>query len=260
MDKDDQLLIAQTEDRTGQCVSRSMVTAGTFLDMHQQSVLRNYYAGKRTECRLAYYGGYSDAERVVCFCLPDYVAEGYEDEYYADVLKVIRVSHSRRAVAGASGRELKHGDYLGSVLGLGITRESVGDILVRDDGADIVVLAGVSEFILNELKTVGRSAVEVAEEAIGNIIIPEREYEEFTDSVASLRLDNVVSAAFKIQRSQAQEAIKEGIVFVNSVEALKPDRDVSEGDTLVLRHKGKVVLSEVGGVSRKGRTFVKFRK
>ena len=78
------------------------------------------------------------------------------------------------------------------------------------------------------------------------------------DTVASLRLDNVVSSAFALSRAKAAEAIRRGIVSVNSVEALKVDQEVSEGDRIVLRGKGKAVLTEAGGRSRKDRIIVNF--
>ena len=259
MDREEQLLIAQVEDKISQCQSWSSVTATSFLDMHEQSVVRSHFGKSKLGCRLKFYGGYADAERAVCFCLPDYVGEDDEEEYYADSISVVRVSHSKRASAGSSGRALRHGDYLGSVLGLGIKRETVGDILVRDDGADIIVLKEIVPFLLSEYSSVGRSIVSTEEAALSDLIVPEREYEVFSDTVASLRLDNVISSAFRVSRSGAQDAIRQGLVFVNGIESYKADAGVNEGDVLVLRHKGRVILDEVGGTSRKGRTYLKFR-
>jgi len=78
------------------------------------------------------------------------------------------------------------------------------------------------------------------------------------DTVASLRLDNIVSSAFALSRAKAAEAIRRGIVSVNSMEALKVDQEITEGDRIVLRGKGKVVLAETGGRSRKDRIIVTF--
>ena len=78
------------------------------------------------------------------------------------------------------------------------------------------------------------------------------------DTVASLRLDSIVSSAFALSRAKAAEAIRRGIVSVNSVEALKVDQEISEGDRIVVRGKGKAVLAEAGGRSRKDRVIVTF--
>ena len=76
------------------------------------------------------------------------------------------------------------------------------------------------------------------------------------DTVASLRLDNVTASAFSLSRAKAAEAIRGGIVFVNSAQCEKPDMQVTEGDKLVLRGKGKAYLRQVGGRTRKDRIAI----
>jgi RNA-binding protein YlmH len=80
------------------------------------------------------------------------------------------------------------------------------------------------------------------------------------DTVASLRLDNVIASAFSLSRAKAAEAIRSGIVFVNSIQSEKPDMQVDEGAKLVLRGKGKAYLRVVGGRTRKDRLFVEIEK
>lgn len=80
------------------------------------------------------------------------------------------------------------------------------------------------------------------------------------DTVASLRLDNIVSSAFGLSRAKAQEAIKRGIVFVNSLEQTKVDAQIDEGDKIVLRGKGKVLVKEIGNRTRKDRIFMEFER
>ena len=72
----------------------------------------------------------------------------------------------------------------------------------------------------------------------------------------SLRLDAVCSKIFNIQRSEASKAIEGGIVFINGALCTKPDKAVSQGDKIVMRGKGKGTLTEIGGTSKKGRTFI----
>ena len=76
------------------------------------------------------------------------------------------------------------------------------------------------------------------------------------DTVASLRLDNVIASAFQLSRAKAADAIRAGIVFVNSMQVEKPDMQVEEGSKLVLRGKGKAFLREVGGRTRKDRITI----
>ena len=86
--------------------------------------------------------------------------------------------------------------------------------------------------------------------------VPEQRSVMVKDTVASLRLDNVISSAFSVSRAKAADAIRSGLVFVNSIQSEKPDMQVDEGAKLVLRGKGKASLREVGGRTRKDRIFI----
>lgn len=246
--KEDKIMLAAAADRLRQCEEQYIPVRTDFLDMHQRSLVENMLKEERYECRAEFFGGYDDAERVVCCFLPEY-ASAQEDSGLA----VARVTVS------PGGRQLTHRDYLGSLLGLGIKREKTGDIIVRPDGADIVIAEELSDFILFNYDKAGRTSLSVEILPIDQLYITEKRFRESEDTVASLRLDNVISSAFGISRSRAAEAIKKGIVFVNNIECLKVDKDVTEGDKLVLRGKGKAYLTEIGGISRKGRVYVKFR-
>lgn len=95
---------------------------------------------------------------------------------------------------------------------------------------------------------------------MSELIVPEIDRKIVTDTVASLRLDNIVASAFGLSRGRAAEAIKGGIVFVNHVEVIKADAAVSEGDQITLRGKGKARLAEIGGRSRKDRIYVQIER
>lgn len=265
--KEDNFLLGQIEDKISQCENKYIVTCTGFLDSHQQSLARIYCRknhvpvfdraseraaseeGRLPACRTRFYGGYDDAERVILINLPDYAF--VEDD---DPLTVIRAS------VPAGSRPLTHRDYLGSLVGLGIKRDLLGDILVRSDGADIIVLADIADFILMNYCKAGRTSLSLEQVPVRELIVPETERKVITDTVASLRLDNIVASAFGLSRGKAAEAIKGGIVFVNHVEVTKADAAVSEGDQLTLRGKGKARLAEIGGRSRKDRLYIQIER
>ena len=238
MTKDDRYLEGLIEDKIERCRSRYSPEYTTFLDAHQQSVARKLVsrtaAGDVTFC---FYGGYDDADRVIFMALPDYITA----EEAAPFALISR-------------------DYLGSLTGLGIKRELTGDILVRDDGADIIVMEEIGEFIMTNYAKAGRTALLLARAPLSELMIPEKKVTVVRDTLASLRLDNVVASAFGLSRTKAAEAVKRGIVFVDSIEAVKPDMQVEEGSKVVLRGSGKVYLKEIGGKSRKDRIYVTFEK
>ena len=120
-------------------------------------------------------------------------------------------------------------------------------------GADIIVEAEIAEFIELNYDKAGRTNLETEVLPISELHREPVRLESRHDTVASLRLDSIVASAFRLSRAKAAEAIRRGLVSVNSAEALKTDMEVEEGDRIVLRGQGKVILAEVGGATRKDR-------
>ena len=251
MTKDD-LIKARIEDHITQCRDGFYVTSTGFLDSHEQSVagsIARHAPGVRT----LMYGGYGDAERRMLVCIPSEMPLSDEDAAEG-LIEVLRVSKP------AGSRALTHRDYLGSILALGIERRLIGDILVRDDGADIFVVPEISAYLLREYTQAGRCPLRTETVPPEDALIPPQRTEMISDTVSSVRLDSIVSAAFRISRGKAAEAVRAGLVSVDHAECLKPDARVDTGSSIVLKGRGKAVLEEVGGESRKGRTRVKIKK
>ncbi len=245
--KEDKMLLAGAEDKFQQCCQQYRITHTNFLDLRQRSMVekrcREITRGMES-ARCVFYGGYEDAERTVAAFLPDYAEE-------TDCpLSVIRIK------VPTGGRPLTHRDYLGSLTGLGIKREMMGDILTYEGGADVIVLEEIKDFILLNYSKAGRTTLAVEDIPLAELHIPEQKTVAVKDTVASLRLDNVISSAFSLSRAKAADAIRAGIVFVNSAQCEKPDMQVDEGDKLVLRGKGKAYLRQVGGRTRKDRISI----
>ncbi len=250
----DELLLARLEDKINQAADNYMLAAGDFLDMHQRKIASDYCKSRKLPVDYLFYGGYEEAERCMPVFLPDYATM----EDIVDLVRVIRVTVPK------GGRALTHRDYLGSLLALGLDREVTGDILVRQPdgktggGADIIVETGVAEFIGMNYDKAGRTNLSVEILPIDKLETGTQNIVQKHDTVASLRLDNIVASAFALSRAKAAEAIRRGVVSVNSMEALKVDQEIGEGDRIVLRGKGKAVLAEVGGKSRKDRIIITF--
>ena len=249
--KDDKMLLARAEDKLQQCLQQYRTTYTNFLDLHQRSLVEGLWkelsrGAQDTKC--AFWGGYEDAERTIAAFLPDYADE-------TDCpLSVIRIK------TPSGGRKLTHRDYLGSLTGLGLEREMIGDILTYENGADVIILEEISDFLMLNYSKAGRTTLQLEAVPVSDLHVPEQRTVMVKDTVASLRLDNVIASAFSLSRAKAAEAIRSGIVFVNSIQSEKPDMQVEEGCKLVLRGKGKAYLREVGGRTRKDRIFVAIEK
>ncbi len=255
----DELLLAQLEDKINQADERYMLVAGDFIDTHQRRIAGDYLRSRRLPVKVLFYGGYEEAERCMPVFLPDYIEmpeEGVPEEV-RELLRIVRV----RVPKG--GRQLSHRDYLGSLLSLGLDREVTGDILVRksDDrsggGADIIVQAEIADFVEMNYSKAGRTNLSVEVLSIDRLDRGSVSIEQKQDTVASLRLDSVCASAFGISRAKAAEAIRRGIVSVNSVEADRVDMAVHEKDKIVMKGKGRAVLDEIGGTGRKERIRIR---
>ena len=255
--RDDRILLSRMEDLLEICKNQYRITHSEFLDLRRRSLVQSRMAQKFGH-RGGFYGGYEDAERVIAVFLPDYTEEATPADHFAaepedNPLTVLRLTKKKGAPP------LSHRDYLGSLMGLGIRREVTGDILVREDGADVIVLRSMAEYIINNLSQAGRSSLTVTAVPIEKIIVPEQEVREKNVSVASLRLDNVLGAAFGLSRAKSLDAVRSGIVFVNGTEIVKPDYSIHEGDKIVLRHRGRVIVRSTGGRTGKGRIHITLR-
>ena len=133
MTADDKLLLARIEDKARQCSENSMITNSVFLDMHERSVVAEMRL-QYSDVKMIFYGGFEEAERTVAVFLPEYIdaadsdeLRAYFDENPADnPLSVIRLEKDKFSPA------LSHRDYLGALMGLGIRRETTGDITVEE--------------------------------------------------------------------------------------------------------------------------------
>ena len=239
MTKEEQYLISHAHDKYNECINKNMITATGFLDMHEQTVLAN----ERFSGRFMFFGGYEDAERKILCFLPDYL----EEPEGLSVLKAVYRGH----------KKLTHRDFLGSLMSLGIKRENIGDIIVSDNGAQIIIKDEIGEFLLTNLASAGRATLALELLPVSELVLSKAEVKEVLKTVASLRLDSVVAAIFNISRTQSCGFIAAGKVFLNSQEVLKPDKPICEGDKLTLRSKGKAVITSASGTSKKGRVILK---
>ena len=244
--REDKILLGRIEDKMAQCDSYYSATHTGFLSLHERSIASRMLLQSASITR-CFEGGYEEAERTVCVFLPDYA--NIADENPLCLIRATKKSGSN---------QLTHRDYLGSLVGLGIERSVIGDILVNENGADIICLEEISEFIMLHYMAAGRTELTLEKLPITDLEVTDTNFKEVTDTIASLRLDNVISSAFKMSRSKAVASISKGIVFVNNVEISKSDFKVNHGDKLVVRGLGKCKLAEVGGRSRKDRIYVTY--
>ncbi len=160
--------------------------------------------------------------------------------------------------AGWNGQfaRLTHRDVLGAVMGLGIERELIGDILPAPDTAKIICDAKIADFLIQNLTMIGAVGVEVQPGDVAEITPREERTKEIRATVASLRLDSVVAAGFGISRSRAADDIAADKVKLNWQSAGSASKMIKAGDVLSMRGRGRVEVTEVRGQTKKGRTVI----
>lgn len=151
---------------------------------------------------------------------------------------------------------LTHRDFLGAVLGLGIRREMVGDVICRgDDTAYIVLNADLGQYVCQNLQEVGRYSIAVNKIELEELDkeLPPRRIKEIKGTVPSMRIDVVAGLGFGLSRSKIAPLIKGGQVKVNYQMVHQPSRQVSVGDMISLSGKGRIEVVSSPGETRKGR-------
>ena len=197
---------------------------------------------------LSAFGGHADAERKMLVYLPEYLEE---DSLYGEdaPLCCLRATFFE-------ADSLSHRDFLGALMGAGIARETVGDICVGKGCCDFFVTAEIAPYILQNFLSVGRTRVHISRIPLKDARIPEPEVKEIKDTVASLRLDSIISSGFRIGRSLAAQHIHAGKAAIDGLPCEKPDKTVSEGMKISVRGLGKIKLHAINGTTKKDRISV----
>lgn len=251
-ESEEKILLARVLDKLEETAQKNIPESTRFLNERQQTAVErmlNHLGNPRH----FYYGGYEEAQRTVLIFLPDYLEPEQMIQGDQCPLAFVRAEYMSEGV-------LSHRDFLGSLMGAGIKRESIGDILVSEDRCDFVVLKEILPYLLANFESVGRVKVKTAAISAEMLKVPEEKFVLIKDTVASLRLDNVVSAGFMISREKAGDMVKAGRVALNFSECLKADKSIGQSDIISLRGMGKIMLQEIGHQTKKGRTAIIIKK
>jgi RNA-binding protein YlmH len=141
-------------------------------------------------------------------------------------------------------------------MACGIARETLGDICVGKSSCDFFVTAQIADFIEQNLTSVGRAKLRLQRILLAEAQIPEPEVKEIKDTVASLRLDSIISTGFRIGRSQAAAYISAGKAAIDGLPCEKADKAVTEGMKISVRGLGKIKVYAVSGQTKKDRIWV----
>lgn len=251
---EDKMLLAQILDKIEQAEKRNQVEVTDFLDMYQIDLVRNFL--RKIEYKnYQLKGGFEQAERKVLVVNCEKESEEIQN-ILQEELKIIRIILPKEEIG-----KYEHRNYLGGIIKVGMKREKVGDILVGQDGADMIVKKESIEMLKQELSNLTRfekAKIEIKE--IKDLRKVEIRMEELKIIVPSLRLDNFVSDLAKTSRSKAAQIIASERVFINGQNETKVSKQIKMGDILTIRGKGRFIIKGVTGTTRSGRNVVLIEK
>ena len=230
---EDRLLLAKLWDKVNAGIRKNIPAHTGFLSPREQALAVFLFGSQEG---LSLFGGYEDAERKMYVYLPDYMEECFPVVCLRAVF--YRDEHPN------------HRDFLGALMGCGITRESIGDILVSENSCDFFVTEEIADYILQNFDKAGRTSLQIS------VIPPEQSFSEIKDTVASVRLDSIIASGFRISRGTAAEYILAGKATVDGLPCEKPDKAIPEDAKISVRGLGKLKLAHIGHTTKKGRISV----
>ena len=241
----DRMLLAKIWDKISTGLRRNIPANTGFLSPRELEMARLLLGEPEGLHR---FGGWPEAERRMLVYLPDYLDESSLMEEDSP-LACLRATYFE-------GDSLSHRDFLGALMGAGVARETVGDICVDKGSCDFFVTREIAPWLLQSFSSAGRTKFRLQEVPLGDAHIPQPELKIIKDTLASPRLDAVISSGFRIGRGAASDYVAAGRAAVNGLPCTKSDKPVAQGDTVSVRGLGKIRLAQINGQTKKGRISV----
>lgn len=252
VESDDDLLIAKILDKKRLCDSKNRITYSDFLNEREQMIV-----SKNIKLDNAFFfGGNDNADRKILVFYPEKLREDIARKSIGSILTAIRI-----LLPNENKGEYEHRVYLSAIIKIGMERAKIGDILVDDDGADIIVFGINKNFIMQGLGELTRFRKAI----ISNIDIfdvrkKEDSFEERSIIVSSMRCDNIVAELAGCSRNKACEYIDEERVLVNYETIFKASKMIDIGDVVTIRGKGKFIVDDIIRNTRNERVVLKIKK
>lgn len=250
-DKDDQFTKRRFLDLANESYFGNCPVFSDFLTLNEQSLIYQIKE-QLPPVNFHFIGGSDFVERkIIAFVPEDFAGIDFDDP-----VCFLLIEPQARKFA----KPLFHRDILGSLMGLGIKRNKLGDILINQEQNHAVLICKeeISDFIIQEFHKVSNTLIKCSRiQTLSDFYQPR--YKEISGTVASIRLDSLCALAMKLSRSAVNKLILQGDVFVNGKCISSNGYKLHAGDVISVRHHGKFAYLEEGSATRKGRLFVKLQ-
>lgn len=240
-------LSARIEDSALKASQAGCVIYSDFFEPNLQHIIEREI-GRYPQSDCEFFGGHDYAERKMLCVFPKGESISPLD-YPIDLVKI-----------KAKNAQISHPDVLGSVLALGIEREKVGDINITNDTIQLFVSTPMGEFIQNNLSKINKYDVSVECLPLGEAIAVEPNFTNMSVIIPSMRLDAIIHTVFRMSRNEASAFVKGEKVFINHVPTTKPSVNLKPGDIISVRSKGRFIVDEITGNTKKGNIKLSVKK
>ncbi len=247
---DEQILKGRLQDLAKRAYSQNIYTYSNFLSPAELALFEEI----RSEVSYIHaetFGGNPLCERQIL----GFGSEeefGYPGEFPIAVIKIT-------PLLAKFSDDLNHRDFLGALLHLGIERDTLGDILIKDNTAYVFCLERIADYLCEELTKVKHTNVK-CEKTVLDIpaLTPTLTDVEFP--VASLRLDIIIASLLNCSRKTTLSFFEEKRVSLNGHITGRNSITLKDGDVFSVRGYGKFIFDHAGGNTRKGKIYVHIKK
>lgn len=251
----DKILIPKIMDKILFSKTKNKIVNTEFLNEYQINIIDKELK-KNKEKAYCFEGGFPEAESKILIAYPENEDENSIKEWISNTLKVIKVELPNEVYG-----KFKHRDYLGALMSFGLSRDRIGDIIVYNDSAYIIVLQENVEYIKNSLSFDKRfKKAKISIKNLNEVKTKEIEFEKIKISVNSTRLDSVISELLNTSRRLAQEILTSEKVSINYSVETKFTKTIKEKDILIIRGKGKYIVEEFMGKNKRDKEMISIKK
>lgn len=249
--KEDKILFSKIIDQLNFCVKNYESTFSDFLPILKYLEIKSILANQVLKQNILFFGGFEEAERGIIGFFPEYIEP--EKNYFP--ISLLEITYNERY-----SRELTHRDFLGSILGLGIERTKVGDIIIEDNKAICFLKNDIVDYVNINLEKVGATKIKTKILSLKDYNVKCPNIEEKNIIISSLRLDAVLSGAFNISRGKISSYVKGEKAFINFVIETNGSKNIKLGDIITLRGLGRIKVLDIIGKTKKDRIVLNIAK
>ncbi|WP_125581061.1 YlmH family RNA-binding protein [Lacticaseibacillus suibinensis] len=240
--KDEAPLIDELAEHLNLAATEYRPVLTDFLDPRQIHIAR-VLTGSDGDVKCHVFGGYIGAERARIIFAPAYFAPDLIDFEVAP----LEINYPEKFA------EMHHSNVLGTMANAGIKRTAFGDIITDGQRWQLFTTQTMSDWVQSNITKIGRIGVRLEPIGLDQVVTPANDWQPLEFSVTTLRLDSLVAHAFSMSRARAKALVEAQKVRLNFEVMTRPDEPVGQADLISVRGFGRVRITALLGISKKGK-------